>query len=96
MKIRNIKHKGLKNFVTKGIGKGMPADKQAHIAQIVTYLAEIEEIEEFFALKKWRAHKLTGDRSNSYALSVSGNYRITFKYDAKENELYDLDYEDYH
>jgi plasmid maintenance system killer protein len=28
---------------------------------------------------------------NTYSLSVSGNWRITFRYDAAENELYDMD-----
>jgi plasmid maintenance system killer protein len=31
-----------------------------------------------------------------YSLSVTGNWRITFRHDAESGELYDMDYEDYH
>ena len=37
-----------------------------------------------------------GDRDGVYSLMVSGNWRITFCYDANDDEIYDLDFEDYH
>jgi len=52
--------------------------------------------DEMLALKTWKPHKLTGSRKETWSLSVSGNWRITFKIDAATNEIYDLNFEDYH
>ena len=96
MEIRNIKHRGLRRFVEKGETQGLPADRIRRITQIVTFLLDMQDIDEFFDLQKWRPHILSGDRSGTYSLSVSGNYRMTFCHDEEENEIFDLDYEDYH
>ena len=42
----------------------------------------------------WRIHQLTGDRAGTWSLSVSGNWRITFRLD--KDEICNLNLEDYH
>ena len=96
MEIRNIRHKGLRNFVGKNNSKGLQPDYVAKIADIVAFLIDIERIDEVFDLQKYKPHLLTGDRAGTYSFHVTANWRITFKHDAEENELYDVDYEDYH
>ena len=44
----------------------------------------------------WTAHQLTGNRKGSWSLTVTRNWRITFRIDQTEGEILDLDYEDYH
>jgi proteic killer suppression protein len=39
-------------------------------------------------------HPLKGDRKGTWAVSVSGNWRVTFKFVGKDAEA--VDYEDYH
>ena len=39
-------------------------------------------------------HQLKGKRKGTYAMSVSGNYRITFRWD--DGDVVDVDFEDYH
>ena len=39
-------------------------------------------------------HRLKGDRSNTYAVSVSGNWRVTFGWDGEG--AVDVNVEDYH
>lgn len=96
MEIRNIRHKGLRNFVEKNDSKGLQQDYVAKTADIMAFLIDIESIDEVFDLQKYKPHLLTGDRAGTYSFHVSANWRITFKHDAEENELYDVDYEDYH
>lgn len=96
MEIRNIRHKALRRFVEKNNSKGLPQDYLAKIADILAFLIDMEDIEEVFDLQKYKPHLLSGDREGVYSLHVTPNWRITFKHDATENELYDLDYEDYH
>jgi proteic killer suppression protein len=39
-------------------------------------------------------HALKGDRKGIWAVRVSGNWRVTFKFTGSDVE--DVDYEDYH
>lgn len=96
MEIRNIRHKGLRAFVEHGQAKGLQSQYVDKIRDVMTFLLEMEMIEELFDLKKYRPHRLTGDRAGTFSLSVTPNWRITFRHDPETNELFDLDYEDYH
>jgi toxin HigB-1 len=42
----------------------------------------------------WRIHPLKGDRLETWSISVSGNWQLTF--DIREGEICNLDLEDYH
>jgi proteic killer suppression protein len=42
----------------------------------------------------YRLHPLKGKRSGFWAINVSGNWRLTFRFES--GHVYDLDYEDYH
>lgn len=96
MEIRSIRHKGLRKFVEKNSPKGLPQDYLAKIADIMTFLIDMEDIEEVFNLRKYKPHRLSGERVGTYSFHVTPNWRITFRHDAATNELYDVDYEDYH
>ncbi len=39
-------------------------------------------------------HKLTGDRKDAWSIMVSGNWRITFRFES--GHAYDVNLEDYH
>jgi proteic killer suppression protein len=46
------------------------------------------------ALPGLNLHQLGGDRKGTWAVSVSGNWRVTFKFVGKDAHA--VDYEDYH
>lgn len=96
MEIRSIRHKSLRKFVEKNNPKGLPQDYLAKIADIMTFLIDMEDIEEVSNLQKYKPHRLSGERAGTYSFHVTPNWRITFRHDAATNELYDVDYEDYH
>jgi len=96
MEIRNIRHKGLRGLVEKNNSKGLPQDYLVKITDIMAFLIDMEDIDEVFDLQKYKPHLLGGDRAGTYSFHVTANWRITFKHDAAENELFDVDYEDYH
>ena len=56
----------------------------------------MEKEAELKAVPSWKAHQLTGDRKGTWSLSVTKNWRLTFRIDQTEIEIIDLDYEDYH
>jgi len=41
-----------------------------------------------------RMHRLSGDRKGYWSLSISRNWRITFRFDGQD--ITDVDFEDYH
>jgi proteic killer suppression protein len=45
-------------------------------------------------LPGWKLHPLKGSLSGHWAVSVSGNWRLTFRFDGADVEL--VDYQDYH
>lgn len=96
MEIRNIRHKGLRSLVEKNNSKGSQQAYVAKIADIMAFLVDIESIDEILDLQKYKPHLMTGDRAGTYSFHVTANWRITFRHDAEINELYDVDYEDYH
>jgi proteic killer suppression protein len=45
-------------------------------------------------LPGYRLHRLKGNRAQTWSVSVSGNWRITFKFEGQD--AFDVDLEDYH
>ena len=62
----------------------------------MTFLQEMEDARELRDVPSWRVHQLTGDRKGTWSLTVTRNWRLTFRIDRTEGEILDLDYEDYH
>ena len=60
------------------------------------FLEAMSSADEVRALTAWKPHTLTGDRKGTVSLSVTRNRRLTFRVDAVEQEIYDMDLEDYH
>ena len=45
-------------------------------------------------LPGWQLHELKGDMKGHYAVSVSGSWRVTFRFE--DGTAVDVDYVDYH
>ena len=70
--------------------------KLRRILSFLSFLQDMEREEELRTVPSWEAHQLVGDRKGVWSLSVTKNWRITFRIDQEEIEIVDLDYEDYH
>ena len=96
MKIRNVAHRGLRRFIQRNDASGLAPAVVERVRNIVTFLQEMEDARELRDIPSWKAHQLTGDRKGTWSLTITRNWRITFKIDQTEKEILDLDYEDYH
>jgi len=96
MRIRNVRHRGLKRFIERDDASGLAAAVVEKVRNIVSFLQEMQNVQELSDVPSWKAHQLTGDRKGIWSLSVTRNWRITFSVDQVEGEIVDLDYEDYH
>jgi toxin HigB-1 len=94
MKICSIRHKGLRRFLEKNDPSGLPQERLERIRRILTALLNAASVEQMNTMPGWKLHPLKGSREGTYALAVSGNWRLTFW--LKDGEIFDLDLEDYH
>ena len=91
--IKNFKHKGLEKFFTTGSTAGIQAIHATKIRDRLAFLhaaASIDDIDK----PGYRLHALKGRLKGHWSISVSGNWRIVFKFE--DGDAYVVNYEDYH
>ena len=91
--IISFKHKGLELFFTKSSFKGIPAQFAARIERILDRLDAAKEPKDM-VLPGYKFHSLKGTRKQEYAVTISGNWRMTFEFEAQDASGVNL--EDYH
>jgi proteic killer suppression protein len=91
--IKHFQHKGLERFFRRGETKGIQAQHQQRIQRILDLLDDASEPQEL-AIPGMFLHPLKGDRKGQWAMTVSGNWRITFAFDGEDVIVVNL--EDYH
>lgn len=96
MRIRNVLHKGLRRLIEQDDRSGVPQQVADKLRNIVTFLQAMQHEDELKAVALWNAHLLTGNRRGTWSLSVTRNWRLTFRIDGEELEIIDLDFQDYH
>lgn len=95
MEIVSIRHKALLAFAQSGRAKGLPANLVERLRNMLAYLDAIEVVAELRVPPNFGAHRLTGDRVGEWSLTVSRNWRMTFRVNAA-SAIEDLDLEDHH
>ena len=67
-----------------------------HVEKLRDILAtlDLSQGPEGMNLPGFRLHELKGSRKGRYAVSVSGNWRVTFRFE--DGSAVDVDYVDYH
>lgn len=94
MEVRSIAHKGLRRLYEENSSKGLSADTVNKLRKMLAFLDAMQNPEELRALPLWKAHILTGNRKGTWSLHVTRNWRLTFR--IEEDEIIDMDLEDYH
>ena len=94
--IKNFKHQGLEAFHRTGKKRGIQPD---HANKLRKQLSVLEAVTSFHDLHGkvppgWTLHALTGAMAGQYAMMVSGNWRLRFRFEG--SDVVDLDYLDYH
>jgi proteic killer suppression protein len=91
--IRGFRHKGLASLFENGSKAGIQAQHAERLRLILGRLSAATSPRDM-ALPGLKLHQLGGDRKGTWAVSVSGNWRITFQFSGKDADA--VDYEDYH
>ena len=91
--IKSFRHKGLKAFYSTGSKAGIQA-KHADRFRLILARHEAAYEAEDMNLPGLRLHKLTGNFKGFWAVEVSGNWRVIFKFEGHDAHV--VDYLDYH
>ena len=94
MDIRSVRHKGLLRFLEVDDPRGLSQDHVPRLRRILSALVSAPNMKALDGPPGWRIHKLKGGQGSVWSISVSGNWRLTFRVDGQD--IHDLDYEDYH
>jgi proteic killer suppression protein len=91
--IKSFRHRGLKALYEGRRPAKVAPDHAAKLARILTVLDRSSGAKGM-DLPGFRLHPLKGARKGHYAVSVSGNWRVTFRFEG--GHAVDVDYLDYH
>ncbi len=95
MQIDSIRHKALRRFAETGSPKGLPAGSVDRLRNMLAYIDAIDAAVELRVPPNFGAHQLTGDRKGESSLTVTKNWRMTFRVNAA-GAVDNMDLEDYH
>ena len=91
--IKSFQHRGLERFFRKGDAKGVQPRHAGRIGRILDVLDQASSPRQL-QIPGMNLHPLRGPRKGQWAMSVSGNWRITFAFDGEDVIIVNL--EDYH
>jgi proteic killer suppression protein len=91
--IQSFKHRGLERFYTSGTQRGIQAQHAKRLRLILGRLNASVSARDM-NLPGLHLHELKGKRKGTWSVQVSGNWRLTFRFDGPD--ACDVDYEDYH
>ena len=91
--IRSFKHKGLENYFLKGSKAGIQSNHANKLRLILGRLHAATGPKDM-NLPGLNLHELSGNRSETWSVTVSGNCRVTFQFVGEDAEI--VNYEDYH
>jgi proteic killer suppression protein len=91
--IRTFRHRGIEKFFRTGSKAGIQA-KQAARLRLQLFALDNAKGPGDLNAPCWQLHSLAGALRDHWAISVSGNWRLTFKFEGEDAVL--VDYQDYH
>ncbi|SEF12016.1 proteic killer suppression protein [Burkholderia sp. WP9] len=91
--IKSWRHKGLEEFFASGSKAGIRPDHASRLKRQLARL-DVAQSPQDMNVPGWKCHPLEGRLADHYAVTVNGNWRITFRFEGTDAVL--VDYQDYH
>jgi proteic killer suppression protein len=92
--IKNFRHKGLEKFYCTGAVSGIQPAHASRLRRQLFVLSKARRPSDMNA-PGWALHPLKGKEAGVWSISVSGNWRMTFRFDDDGDAIL-VDYRDYH
>ena len=94
MLIESFRHKGPEAPVEDDDPSGLPGGAIGKLKAILAALEFGADLSQLATMPGWRLHHLKGNRRGRYAITVTRNWRMTFR--MRGNAVTEVDFEDYH
>lgn len=94
MDVESIRHKALRRFFETGNPKGLVGDV-SRLQKMLVFIVAAASLDELSVPPNFGLHALKGDREGTWSMTVSRNWRLTFRIN-DAGALLDMDLEDYH
>ena len=91
--IQSFRHRGLRRLYERDDPSRINADLVDRVALVLADLDVVSNPSDI-DLPGYRLHPLKGGRRGLWSISISGNWRITFRFE--DGDVYDVDLVDYH
>jgi proteic killer suppression protein len=91
--IKSFKHRGLEKFFLTGSKAGIQPHHASKLRSQLTLLNQSGAPGDM-GKAGWGLHRLHGELEGHWSIWVSGNWRLTFRFDGNDAEV--VDYQDYH
>ena len=91
--ISSFAHKGLEKFFRSGSKRGINPE---HAEKLRRQLFRLDTASgpKDMNIPGWKLHRLSGELKDHWSIWVSGNWRLTFRFQGNNAEI--VDYQDYH
>jgi proteic killer suppression protein len=87
-----FRNKALERFFETGNSKGIPQKLEKKVRLRLEVIDAASTIDDM-RLPGYDLHPLKGERKGTWSIKVSGNWRITFRFD--QGNAYDVNLDDY-
>ena len=94
MAIRSIRHRGLRRLYQTGEGRDLPATMVQKISDILLAIDEAARPQDVGLFPGWRLHPLKGALKGFWSVTLTGNWRVIFRFE--KGHAFDVDLVDYH
>jgi toxin HigB-1 len=96
MRIARFRHKGLRQLYEDDIARGVPPAMRDKLRKLLFAMETADDLEQVGRFPGWKLHPLKGDARGFWSLTVTGNWRLIFRYDPETNTASDINLIDYH
>ena len=95
MSIKTFTHQGVEEVFRSGRSRNIEAEFHKRMSLMLDAIDGATCASDLRGARGF--HALRGDRSGTFAMSVSDNRRLTFRFEhGDEGDILDVDFEDYH
>ena len=96
MQLLRFRLKALRQLHEDDNAKGVPPAMVDELRKLFLALETAETLDQLARFPGWKLHPLKGVLRGFWSLTVTGNWRLAFRYDEQTNTASDIDLIDYH
>ena len=96
MELVRFRHKGLQQLYEDENARAVPPAMAEKLSKLLFAIETAETLEQLGRFPGWKLHPLKGDLKGFWSLTVTGNWRLIFRYDENAKAASDIDLIDYH